>query len=505
MMVRNAEPVASRRMARLFEVARLLLSEEDTDRTAEVLFRRILEDTGAERGFVVVRDGRSYELKLHVRFDLAGVSVEERRFSRGLVRRVIETGELIHSVDVSGDPRFATQDSARGLRHSVLVVPLHHSRDVYGVIYLEAAASPAHFDEEVRAYASELGAMAGVFIRRALERENLRRRSHSLERELLRQHDFAGIVTQDDRMIRLLRTVAQVAASEATVLLCGETGTGKELFARALHVNSERRGRPFVTVDCAALPANVLESELFGHARGAFTGADRDRAGRIATAQRGTLFLDEIAELQIEAQAKLLRFLQFGELQRLGSDRSDKVDVRVVAATHQNLASLVKRGRFRQDLYFRLKVIELEIPPLRERRGDISLLLDYFLRQYRRAGDNPRFTLRAARALESHDYPGNVRELAHLVQRCCVLATGPELDLDLLPVELRDAAPADAGAFTRFTGVELQSVRARAVTAVERAFLEAVMARADGNISQAARDTGMTRSHLQKLLAKHRM
>src|SRR5262249_33633966 len=234
-----------------------------------------------------------------------------------------------------------------------------------------------------------------------------------------------GIVTRDPHMLELLRVVAQVADSEATVLVRGETGTGKELIARALHVNSGRRRRPFVILHCSALPASLLESELFGHIRGAFTGAERDRAGRIAQADGGTLFLDEVGEIPAEAQAKLLRFLQFGEIMRVGSDKVEKVDVRVVAATHQDLDAMIRERRFRQDLYFRLKVVELTVPPLRERPGDILLLADAFLqKKWRRPNERPRLTARAEKALVAHAWPGNVRELEGLIERACLLAAG---------------------------------------------------------------------------------
>jgi transcriptional regulator with GAF, ATPase, and Fis domain len=315
-------------------------------------------------------------------------------------------------------------------------------------------------------------------------------------------------VTRDPRMAELLRVVAQVAGADAPVLVLGETGTGKELIARALHVNSARRGRPFVTVHCSALPGTLLESELFGHVAGAITDARRDRPGRLASAHGGTLFLDEIGEIPVEAQAKLLRFLQFGEVQRLGSDRVEKVDVRIVAATHRDLRQMVHDGRFREDLYFRLRVLDLALPPLRERRGDVLLLADHFLRRHwRRPGEKPRWTARAERALLAYAFPGNVRELAHAVERACLLAQGPELDLGLLPPELAGAAgdgPASEPVFHELTGDSLNEAREAAVAEVERRFVEDLMRRCDGNVSRAARESGLHRSYLQKLLARHR-
>jgi transcriptional regulator with GAF, ATPase, and Fis domain len=352
---------------------------------------------------------------------------------------------------------------------------------------------------------SDLAGLAGLFLKRASEREALEQRNRSLERDLYSKHSFPGILTAHPRMLELLRLVAQVADSDAGVLLRGESGTGKELLAQALHVNSTRRARPLVTPHCAALPASVLESELFGHKKGAFTGAERDRPGRLAAADGGTLLLDEVAEIPPEVQAKLLRFLQFGEIQPVGSDRTERLDVRVLAATHRDLGDLVKAGRFRQDLYFRLKVLELRIPPLRERKSDVPLLVQHFTsKHWRRRGEAPRWSPRAERALGAYGWPGNVRELEHVVQRACLLATGPELDASLLPEELTSAAPVPEPLVPELTNSGLSAARERAVAEVERAFLDELMRRHGGNVSQAARAAGMYRSYLHKLLARHR-
>jgi transcriptional regulator with GAF, ATPase, and Fis domain len=493
----------------LFQISKLLLAEEDGERTPEVLLRRIVERCGAETGFVVVREEGSFQQKFDVGYDRGQRSAAERRYSRTLVREAIETGKVIYLPNLIEDDRFGSGESALVIgRCCALVAPLRHGDEVYGVIYLENRERVDSFDEACRAFLTEFAEVAGLFLLRASEREALRQRNRSLEQDLFSQNDFAGIVTRDPRLIELLRVVAQVAGADAPILVLGETGTGKELIARALHVNSPRRGRPFVTVHCSALPGTLLESELFGHVAGAFTDAKRDRPGRLASAHGGTLFLDEVGEIPIEAQAKLLRFLQFGEIQRLGSDRTEKVDVRVVAATHRDLRQMIREGHFREDLYFRLKVLDLKLPPLRERRGDILLLADHFLRRHwRRTDEKPRWTSRTERAIAGYDYPGNVRELAHLVERACLLARGPELDLDLLPPEVAGmaaGAPAPEPIFRELTGESLNEAREASVAEVERRFVEELMERCEGNVSRAARESGLHRSYLQKLLARHR-
>jgi len=494
----------------LLEIAKLVLREDGGDRTAEVLLRRVVELAEADRGFIVVRQGDGFEQRFAVAFDPASVTREQRRFSRSLVRLAIQTKQQVTSADVAADPRFGpTGESVSALAgHAVLVAPLHDAEEVYGVLYLERAGL-SDFADEAKRFLAEVAEVAGLFLRRAVERDELRRQKQALEQGLFASHDFRGIVTQDPGMLDVLRTVAQIADADAPVLVRGETGTGKELIARALHVNSPRRSKPFVALHCSALPGTLLESELFGHARGAFTGADKDRAGRIASAQGGTLFLDEIAEIPLEAQAKLLRFLQSGEIQRVGSDRVETVRVRVVAATHRDMAALVREGRFRQDLYYRLNVVEIVLPPLRERHRDLALLLDHFLRAHRRRpAETPRWTPAAERALAAYAWPGNVRELAHLVERACLLARSAELDVDLLPPEialLGGAEPEMPSAFERYTAEELEAARQGAVAEKEDEFLRGLMKLHEGNVSRAARCSGLHRTYLHKLLSRHRI
>ena len=301
-----------------------------------------------------------------------------------------------------------------------------------------------------------------------------------------------GILTRDPQMQKVCRTVERVANTNATVLLLGESGTGKELLARALHALSQRKEQRFVAINCAAIPENLLESELFGYEKGAFTGAVKQTPGKIELAAGGTLFLDEIGDLPLSLQAKLLRFLQERAIERLGGRGEIQVDVRIVCATHQNLKELITAGKFREDLYYRLAEIVLTIPPLRERKGDASLLAYAFVRRFAEEQHRGSMTLLpdAVDAIEKHGWPGNVRELENRIKSAVIMAEGTALraeDLGLAPVA------AEAELFN------LRRVRDRA----EREAVVTVLARLNGNISRAAELLGVSRPTLYDLMEKY--
>jgi len=299
------------------------------------------------------------------------------------------------------------------------------------------------------------------------------------------------VIAESKAMQALLRRAGRFAVSEAPVAIFGETGTGKEVIARTLHANSARAERPFVPVNVAALPAELLESELFGHARGAFTGARAAKAGLFEEANGGTLFLDELAEMPLLLQAKLLRVLQDGEVRRVGETRSFEVDVRTVCATHGDLAGAVRRGAFREDLYYRLKVLSLRVPPLRERADDILLLAEQFLCRF--GAGRKRFGAAAAQALCRHGWPGNVRELENAVRHAAALATGPTIGADDLPEEI--VHPALTPARPAASRSELRSL-----AEVEREHILGTLDACDGSQAEAARVLGIGRNTLWRKL-----
>lgn len=316
---------------------------------------------------------------------------------------------------------------------------------------------------------------------------------------MLANNAFAqSLIGQSPEFSALVRAAKVVAATHVTVLLLGESGTGKEMFASAIHQESPRSQAPFVAINCAALPEALAESELFGHRKGAFTGAVHDHAGRIHSAAGGTLFLDEIGELPLTIQAKLLRFLESSEIQAVGATGCERVDVRIIAATHHNLHQRVKQGLFRADLYYRLNVVPLELPPLRQRQGDIPLLLnaltDQLASQYRLPA--PRYSLRAMKALGRYSWPGNIRELRNFAERMLVLLPGTTIEPDNLPHEMLAPQLDEATFFTLpDQGINLEEL--------EQQMIRQALYKTRGNRSHAARLLGLTRDTLLYRLKKY--
>jgi two-component system response regulator HydG len=336
-----------------------------------------------------------------------------------------------------------------------------------------------------------------VAVRRALDHGKLRREVERLRDEVTEQHQFGNLLGKSKRMRDLFKLLRRVAASPATILIQGESGTGKELIARAIHYNSLRRAEPFVAVDCGAIPETLIESELFGHARGAFTGAIRTKKGLFEEADRGTLFLDEIGNVSPGMQAKLLRALQEGEIRPVGSNEVIKVDVRVISATNRDLRQAVQTREFREDLYYRLAVVPVFIPPLRERREDIPLLAAHFVERFAaRQGVKKRLTTDALSALLSYDWPGNVRELENTLERAVILSEGLDIRAQHLILDTRDAgrtAPV----------ISLRERTADATAETEREAILAALKEAQGNKSKAARALRVSRGTLYNKIREY--
>jgi two-component system response regulator HydG len=336
-------------------------------------------------------------------------------------------------------------------------------------------------------------------LERAMEHTRLKEENRMLRESLGRQFDSQNIIGKSPAMIKLLETVAQVAPSEATVLISGESGTGKELIAGAIHFNSLRKDGPFVKINCAAITETLLESELFGHEKGAFTGADRRKEGRFSQAHKGTLFLDEVSEMSLMMQVKLLRALQEREFNRVGGEITIQVDVRVIAATNKNLLEQITAGTFREDLYYRLNVVELAVPPLMKRKEDIPLLAQHFLEMF--AAKNQKeikgFTPKAMDNLIRYDWPGNVRELMNAVERGVVLARSSYLD-EADFVFLKDPVLSDDEDLAIASDLSIEGDAP--LEEIEKTAILKTLEAAGGNKSEAARRLGITRKTLHKKL-----
>lgn len=330
---------------------------------------------------------------------------------------------------------------------------------------------------------------------RALDHRRLQLENLSLREQLAVNLGFDKIIGTSPVMQKLFSTLQKVMRSDANILLLGDTGTGKELVARTIHAHSFRQERPFIAVDCAALPENLLESELFGHEKGAFTGANQTTRGLLELAHTGTLFLDEIGELPLALQAKLLRALQERELRRLGSEKIISVDIRVIAATGRDLRAEIAARNFREDLYYRLNVVTLHLPALRERREDIALLANHFLGSFSQQYHRPEMSL-APEVVElflTYDWPGNVRELQNVIQHVVLMSEGSSIDLPDLPDYLRGEDRQE---------LSFQSMREKQSVAVEKTFLVELLRRHRGNISEAAAEARMTRKMIYRLAKK---
>ncbi|MEJ5349826.1 MAG: sigma-54 dependent transcriptional regulator [Desulfosoma sp.] len=347
-------------------------------------------------------------------------------------------------------------------------------------------------------------------VERAIEKRKLVEENARLRKEIADRFSFANIIGEDPAMLKVFDQVARVAPTDTTVLICGEHGTGKELFARAIHAHSPRATRPFIAVDCSTLSSTLLESELFGHVKGAFTGAIQDKKGIFEAAHGGTLFLDDIANLSLETQGKLLRVLEVREYKPVGATVFKTTDTRVICATNRDLKAMTQEGTFREDLFYRLNVFPIVLPPLRERKDDIPRLAYHFLRLFcRKTGKKiDGFTEDALEALKEHPWPGNVRQLKNVVERLVIMADQPIVHVWDLMDHIHGAGRWGVESLPQ-TMDDLKKMKKRLLeetyARIEKAFLKKVLEESGGNISKAAQKIGMKRSNLSVLLKKHKI
>jgi Nif-specific regulatory protein len=488
---------AAARLRVFYDVAAVIGALDDADALLARMLDAILAVLGCERGLVGLCEPGGLRRVARTR---SGAAASEMVVSRAILDAI-----LVHKQSL-----VVREPSAHGtlLREHVLSamgVPLLAAGRTFGLLYVDDRGTQDRFSEADLGFLGALGHLTAAAIDGA---ERIRRAE--VGEPAGADAALGAIVGESEPAVRLRKEIRKFAEAGAHVLIHGESGSGKELVARALHALSARADKPFVTLNCAAIPEAMLESELFGHEKGAFTGAQKDRRGKFTLAHRGTLFLDEIGDLAAAAQAKLLRAIQEGEVQPLGAEKPTHVDVRVVAASHKDLAEEVRAGRFREDLFYRLAVVELRVPPLRERGEDIGLLATTFLAATaRRLGKSVvGFSAEALAALAAYRWPGNVRELQNEVERAAIVAEGAYVERAELSARVRGGGPAEAVSARKSAAASVSvsvsaaggsmAERFAALEPSERALVVEALGAAKGNITEAARLLGITRIMMRR-------
>lgn len=435
-------------LSTLYEIAKSLVSSIDPEVNLSFILEILSRNMGMRRGTLTLLDPETKQLYIELAHGLTEEEKERGVYNvgEGITGKVVETGEPIIIPDVGKEPLFLNRTRSRGdisrENISFISVPVKVKGETIGVLSVDRLfkEKSISLEEDVRVLtvvASLIGQAITIAKMVELEKNHLIKEKLSLQRELKSPYRFANIVFQSDKMREVLDSSWRVSQSKATVLLRGESGTGKELIARAIHYHSKRCDKPFISVNCAAIPDNLIESDLFGHEKGAFTGAIQTKRGRFEMADGGTLFLDEIGDIPLSTQVKLLRVLQEKRFERVGGSKSINVDVRIITATNRDLEAAVMKGGFREDLYYRLNVVPVRIPPLRERKEDIPPLVGHFLQIYNEENSRDiKISNEALDTLLMYDWPGNVRELENCVERMIVMAKNEIIMAEDVPLNI---------------------------------------------------------------------
>jgi len=473
----------------LYEITSAIHTSLDLRKSLTKTLDILSEYLGINRSSITLLNPDTSEIYIEVAHGISSREKSRGRYKlgEGITGRVIESGRPMAVPDINDEPLFLDKTGARSgiekSKISFVCVPIKDGRKVIGALSADRVFEGSFtLDEDVRLLtiiSSLISQKASLLEKINREKDQLREENLRLKRELNKKYSFTNIIGNSRKMKEVFYLIAQVAKSDANVLLLGESGTGKELVANAIHYNSLRSTKPLVKVNCAALPANLIEAELFGHEKGAFTGADRRQFGKFERASGGTIFLDEIGSLAVESQGKLLRVLQEKELERLGGNKTIEVNVRLIAAANKDLADAVEAGNFREDLFYRLNVYPIYLPALREREADILLLADYFLVKYSKdyTKDIKRISTPAIESLTQYHWPGNVRELENCMERAVLLCDDQVIHSYHLPPTLQTA---------KDTGTQQSQSFEDAVEQFERELLIDALKTSRGNMRQAA-------------------
>ena len=480
----------ARNLNALLKISRMVHAIRDLEQLQSQILELIFEVVPAERGAVLLDPKAETFASVFARHR-APTSTQPVRVSRTIARQVLEQGLAILSSDIHSGGGFAGVESlvVSNVR-SLLCVPLSVFKKVIGCVYLDTTNAATRFDEDNLQLVAAIANICAVALDNArnlqwLEQENLR-----LTTEINLEHNMVG---DSPRIKEIFHFLSRVAPSEATVLLRGESGTGKELAARAIHRNSPRARKPFVPINSGAIPEGLVESELFGHEKGSFTGAVAQKKGKLEVADGGVVFLDEIGELSPAVQVKLLRVLQEREFERVGGNRTIPVNIRLIAATNKDLEKAVENGEFRRDLYYRLNVVSLEMPPLRLRREDIPMLAEYFSRKYssKASVKTKRISPDAMACLVNYDWPGNVRELENAMERAVVLCSSEVIGLEDLPESILERETPAGVASPKYHG---------AIKDLKKQLIQNALHDAKGNYTEAAHLLGVHPNYLHRLI-----
>jgi Nif-specific regulatory protein len=479
----------------LYEIIRTLNAARPLPRNLQEILK-ILNSEGMERGTITILNPETNEIQIEV---AEGLTAEARRRGRyklgeGVTGRVVETGEPMVVPRVSQEPLFLNRTRTRGKEKdelSFLCVPIKINHQTIGALSVDRHFQDLSLERDLRLLtiiASIIAQAGNNLLLLDREKEKLRNENLQLKGALKERYRVGNIIGNSSRMRQVFEMIQRVAKSNATILIRGESGTGKELVANAIHYNSHRSSKPFIKVNLAALPETLVESELFGHEKGAFTGALQRKQGRFELAQGGTIFLDEIGDLPPSVQLKLLRVIQEREFNRLGGAATLKTDVRLIAATHRDLEKLVAEGSFREDLYYRLNVFPIYLPPLRERKTDITLLAEHFLEKYARQNNQPtpHLSQSAMDLLMHYNWPGNVRELENVLERALLVCDGDIILSSHLPPSLQSRWNAGAAQEGSGNGGSERRSLAAQVESLEREVITEALIATRGNQSAAA-------------------
>jgi Nif-specific regulatory protein len=492
------------RLASFIDVTQRLIGVTEPEELLGVILESVLRLFAVEACSIALIDDT--EQHLTFAFTLGGAKIEEVRLplGQGIIGWVAQTGQGVVCNDVTQDPRFFKQiDRQTGFRtKTILCAPLRHDHKIIGAIEALNTTVPDGFSTEDLELLRAFGTLATAIIHRTEMFVRVRNAKEVFQQAV--QDRYQLISGPSIIMQEVLQIARRVAPASTTVLLLGESGTGKEVVARAIHQWSPRADQPFVAVNCVALTPELLESELFGHEKGAFTGAIAQKKGKFELAHGGTIFLDEIGDLVPNLQAKLLRALQDKRFQRVGGERDIHVDVRILAATNRDLRQAMHNGTFREDLYYRLNVVPITLPPLRDRKEDIPTLVEHFIARYCSERKCPRMGIDTAAmmAIQSYSWPGNVRELQNVIERAVVLSSQAMITLTDLPAEIRNATVGHPQTVPQPLAIDTPSSLAEAMIVFQRTKVRQALDVTGGNQTKAAQLLGLPRANLSKLMKK---